>query len=238
MSQTPDLWRAPFRGNAPVSAILTIPGSKSVTNRALILSALAKTPSRLHKPLRSRDTELMAQGLRALGVRIEESRDSNGDEIWTVIPAQLFGPASIDVGNAGTVMRFLPPLAALARGLINFDGDPRSHERPLGPVISALEELGVTIDHKNRFTLPLTINGSGSIKGGVIEIDASSSSQFISALLLVGPAMKDGITVKHVGGSLPSQPHIDMTIAMVQSLMIPLLRSGKFYRANWKVKIL
>jgi len=216
MSQTPDLWRAPFRGNAPVSAILTIPGSKSVTNRALILSALAKTPSKLHKPLRSRDTELMAQGLRALGVRIVESRDSNGDEIWTVIPAQLFGPASIDVGNAGTVMRFLPPLAALARGLINFDGDPRSHERPLGPVISALEELGVTIDHKNRFTLPLTINGSGSIKGGVIEIDASSSSQFISALLLVGPAMKDGITVKHVGGSLPSQPHIDMTIAMLR----------------------
>ena len=216
MSQTPDLWRAPFRGNAPVSAILTIPGSKSVTNRALILSALAKTPSRLHKPLRSRDTELMAQGLRALGVRIEESRDSNGDEIWTVIPAQLFGPASIDVGNAGTVMRFLPPLAALARGLINFDGDPRSHERPLGPVISALEELGVTIDHKNRFALPLTINGSGSIKGGIIEIDASSSSQFISALLLVGPAMEDGITVKHVGGSLPSQPHIDMTIAMLR----------------------
>ena len=216
MSQTPDLWRAPFRGNAPVSAILTIPGSKSVTNRALILSALAKTPSRLHKPLRSRDTELMAQGLRALGVRIEESRDSNGDEIWTVIPAQLFGPASIDVGNAGTVMRFLPPLAALARGLINFDGDPRSHERPLGPVISALEELGVTIDHKNRFALPLTINGSGSIKGGIIEIDASSSSQFVSALLLVGPAMKDGITVKHVGGSLPSQPHIDMTIAMLR----------------------
>ena len=216
MSQTPDLWRAPFRGNAPVSAILTIPGSKSVTNRALILSALAKTPSKLHKPLRSRDTELMAQGLRALGVRIEESRDSNGDEIWTVIPAQLFGPASIDVGNAGTVMRFLPPLAALARGLINFDGDPRSHERPLGPVISALEELGVTIDHKNRFALPLTINGSGSIKGGIIEIDASSSSQFISALLLVGPAMKDGITVKHVGGSLPSQPHIDMTIAMLR----------------------
>ena len=216
MSQTPDLWRAPFRGNAPVSAILTIPGSKSVTNRALILSALAKTPSRLHKPLRSRDTELMAQGLRALGVRIEESRDSNGDEIWTVIPAQLFGPASIDVGNAGTVMRFLPPLAALARGLINFDGDPRSHERPLGPVISALEELGVTIDHKNRFALPLTINGSGSIKGGIIEIDASSSSQFVSALLLIGPAMKDGITVKHVGGSLPSQPHIDMTIAMLR----------------------
>jgi 3-phosphoshikimate 1-carboxyvinyltransferase len=158
----------------------------------------------------------MVKGLRALGIKIDESIDNNGDEIWTVTPAPLFGPASIDVGNAGTVMRFLPPLAALARGLINFDGDPRSHERPLGPVISALEELGVSIDHKNRFALPLTINGSGSIKGGIIEIDASSSSQFISALLLVGPAMVEGITVKHIGGSLPSQPHIDMTIAMLR----------------------
>ena len=216
MSQTQELWRAPFRGATPVSATLTIPGSKSVTNRALILSALAKTPSQLRKPLRSRDTELMVKGLRALGIKIDESIDNNGDEIWTVTPAPLFGPASIDVGNAGTVMRFLPPLAALARGLINFDGDPRSHERPLGPVISALEELGVSIDHKIRFALPLTINGSGSIKGGIIEIDASSSSQFISALLLVGPAMVEGITVKHIGGSLPSQPHIDMTIAMLR----------------------
>lgn len=211
-----DLWRAPFRGKSPVSAILTIPGSKSVTNRALILSALATTPSRLHKPLRSRDTELMLKGLRALGITIDESIDGNGDETWTVTPAPLFGPASIDVGNAGTVMRFLPPLAALAQGLVNFDGDPRSHERPLGPVISALEDLGVSIEHKNRYALPLTINGAGGIKGGIIEIDASSSSQFISALLLVAPAMKEGITIKHVGDALPSQPHIEMTIAMLR----------------------
>jgi 3-phosphoshikimate 1-carboxyvinyltransferase len=99
---------------------------------------------------------------------------------------------------------------------VNFDGDPRSHERPLGPVITALENLGVSIDHKNRFALPLTINGSGSLKGGVIEIDASSSSQFVSALLLIGPAMKDGITVRHIGKTLPSQPHIDMTIEMLR----------------------
>lgn len=210
------MWRAPFRGLNPVHATITIPGSKSVTNRALILSALAQTPSILRRPLRSRDTELMAQGLRSLGVGIEESVDSNGDELWTITPGPLFGPASIDVGNAGTVMRFLPPLAALARGLVNFDGDPRSHERPLGPVITALENLGVSIDHKNRFALPLTINGSGSVKGGVIEIDASSSSQFVSALLLIGPAMKDGITVRHIGKTLPSQPHIDMTIEMLR----------------------
>ena len=210
------MWRAPYRGLSPVHSTITIPGSKSVTNRALILSSLAQSPSILRKPLRSRDTELMAQGLRALGIEIEESIDAKGDEIWKVTPRPLYGPASIDVGNAGTVMRFLPPLAALARGLVHFDGDPRSHERPLGPVIAALEELGVSIDHKNRFALPLTINGSGKLKGGTVEIDASSSSQFVSALLLAGPAMEQGITIRHVGSSLPSQPHIDMTIAMLR----------------------
>jgi 3-phosphoshikimate 1-carboxyvinyltransferase len=158
----------------------------------------------------------MAQGLRSLGIGIDETIETNGDESWLITPGPLFGPTSIDVGNAGTVMRFLPPLAALASGLVNFDGDPRSHERPLGPVISALETLGVSIDHKGRFALPLTINGSGSLKGGVIEIDASASSQFVSALLLVGPAMRDGITVKHIGDTLPSQPHIDMTVAMLR----------------------
>ncbi len=210
------MWRAPFRGSKPVHATITIPGSKSVTNRALILSALASSPSKLRRPLRSRDTELMAQGLRSLGIGIDETIETNGDESWLITPGPLFGPTSIDVGNAGTVMRFLPPLAALASGLVNFDGDPRSHERPLGPVISALETLGVSIDHKGRFALPLTINGSGSLKGGVIEIDASASSQFVSALLLVGPAMRDGITVKHIGDTLPSQPHIDMTVAMLR----------------------
>ena len=210
------MWRAPYRGLSPVHSTITIPGSKSVTNRALILSSLAQSPSILRKPLLSRDTELMAQGLRALGIEIEESIDAKGDEVWKVTPRPLYGPASIDVGNAGTVMRFLPPLAALARGLVHFDGDPRSHERPLGPVIAALEELGVSIDHKNRFALPLTINGSGKLKGGTVEIDASSSSQFVSALLLVGPAMEQGITIRHVGSSLPSQPHIDMTIAMLR----------------------
>ena len=210
------MWRAPYRGLSPVHSTITIPGSKSVTNRALILSSLAQSPSILRKPLRSRDTELMAQGLRALGIEIEESIDAKGDEVWKVTPRPLYGPASIDVGNAGTVMRFLPPLAALARGLVHFEGDPRSHERPLGPVIAALEELGVSIDHKNRFALPLTINGSGKLKGGTVEIDASSSSQFVSALLLVGPAMEQGITIRHVGSSLPSQPHIDMTIAMLR----------------------
>ena len=227
------MWRAPYRGSKPVHATISIPGSKSVTNRALILSALASSPSTLRRPLRSRDTELMAQGLRSLGIGIDETIEANGDENWLITPGPLFGPTSIDVGNAGTVMRFLPPLAALANGLVNFDGDPRSHERPLGPVISALEALGVSIDHKNRFALPLTINGSGSLKGGVIEIDASASSQFVSALLLVGPAMRDGITVKHIGDTLPSQPHIDMTVAMLRQFGATVDDS---MRSQWRVE--
>ena len=213
-------WEAPFIGaignqKRIIDATITIPGSKSVTNRALILAAISQTPSRLRKPLSSRDTDLMVKGLRSLGCKIEEIKTDEGFD-YVITPAKLLGPTQIDVGNAGTVMRFLPPIAALANGLIHFDGDARSHERPLGPVITALEQLGISIEHGNKYRLPLTINGSGKIAGGVIEIDASASSQFVSALLLLGPATENGITVKHVGKSLPSQPHIDMTIQMLQ----------------------
>ena len=166
-----ELWRAPFRGDNPITAAITIPGSKSATNRALILAALAKTPSTLRKPLHSRDSALMIAGLKAIGCGI--TQESNGDLIIT--PGKFFGPASVDVGNAGTVMRFLPPVAALANGLVHFDGDARSHERPVGPVITALEELGVTIEHGNRYSLPLTINGSGKITGGTIANRSSNS---------------------------------------------------------------
>jgi 3-phosphoshikimate 1-carboxyvinyltransferase len=154
----------------------------------------------------------MIAGLKALGIDIQEA--ANGD--LTITPAPLFGPAQIDVGNAGTVMRFLPPVAAMAKGLIHFDGDERSHERPLGPVISALESLGVLIEHGSRYSLPMTINANGQLQGGSVEVDATSSSQFISALLLVAPATKEGITVIHTGTSLPSLPHIEMTIQMLR----------------------
>jgi 3-phosphoshikimate 1-carboxyvinyltransferase len=113
-------------------------------------------------------------------------------------------------------MRFLPPLAALAQGDISFDGDPRSYERPLGPVIKALEELGIEIDHGGRYSLPMVIKARGKIKGGALTIDASASSQFLSALLLVAPSMEEGITVTHRGGALPSMPHIEMTVAMLR----------------------
>ena len=206
-----ELWPAPFRGRKPVTSRVTIPGSKSVTNRALILAAQADSPSTLRRPLISRDSELMSAGLQAMGVSI-----NGNDDAWTLTPAPLRGPAHIDVGNAGTVMRFLPPLAALAQGDISFDGDPRSYERPLGPVIKALEELGIAIEHEGRYSLPLVIKAKGAIPGGALTIDASASSQFLSALLLVAPSMTNGITAQHRGGSLPSMPHIDMTVQMLR----------------------
>lgn len=195
-------------------ARITIPGSKSVTNRALILAALADSPSILRKPLHSRDSALMIGGLKALGVGIDQA--PNGD--LTITPAPLFGPAQIDVGNAGTVMRFLPPVAAMAKGILHFDGDPRSHERPLGPVIAALESLGVSIEHGGRYSLPMTMNANGQLDGGTVDVDASASSQFISALLMVAPATKKGITVRHTGATLPSIPHIDMTVHMLREV--------------------
>lgn len=223
------LWPAPHRGQTPVNARITIPGSKSVTNRALILAALADSPSLLHKPLHSRDSALMIAGLQAIGVGIEQA--ANGD--LTVTPAKLFGPASVDVGNAGTVMRFLPPVAAMAQGLIHFDGDARSHERPLGPVIAALESLGVSIEHGSRYSLPLTINANGQLRGGVVDVDASSSSQFISALLLVAPATKEGITIRHTGSTLPSMPHIEMTVQMLREVGVNVeVINGKEWRVS------
>ena len=215
MTSTHPLWPAPFRGRVPVDAIVTIPGSKSVTNRALILAAQATSPSIIRRPLISRDSELMSAGLAAMGVAIEDGRDERGD-FWRITPAPLTGPAKVDVGNAGTVMRFLPPLAALAHGDIAFDGDPRSYERPLGPVIKALEDLGIVIEHDGRYSLPMVMKSQGAIPGGELTIDASASSQFLSALLLVGPSMKNGITVKHEGGTLPSMPHIEMTVQMLR----------------------
>jgi 3-phosphoshikimate 1-carboxyvinyltransferase len=161
----------------------------------------------------------MVAGLKALGIGIEEATivvDGNEELQWIVTPAPMHGGVRVDVGNAGTVMRFLPPLAGLATGEVNFDGDPRSYERPLGPVIKALEELGVSIDHEDRYSLPLKLHGTGKISGGEITIDASESSQFLSALLLVAPSFTNGITVKHKGGSLPSMPHIEMTVEMLR----------------------
>lgn len=219
------LWPAPH-ASGPVAATVTVPGSKSVTNRALVLASLAAEPGWLRRPLRSRDTLLMAEALRAMGVGIEEQVSSSSTatggpdsgEAWRIIPSGLHGPATVDVGNAGTVMRFLPPVAALADGPIRFDGDPRSYERPLGGVIDALRVLGARIDDDGRGALPMTVHGGGALDGGAVEIDASSSSQFVSALLLSAPRFNQGVEVRHVGSRLPSMPHIRMTVDMLRTV--------------------
>lgn len=201
-------WPAP-RARGPVRATVTVPGSKSITNRALVLAALAEAPSVLRAPLRSRDTDLMAAALRELGTAIDEG----GDGSWLVTPAPLRGPAQVDCGLAGTVMRFLPPVAALAEGRITFDGDPRARERPLDTVLDALRELGAEV---HGSTLPFEVRGAGKLDGGEVTIDASSSSQFVSGLLLSAARFGHGVTVHHRGGSVPSLPHIEMTVAMLR----------------------
>jgi 3-phosphoshikimate 1-carboxyvinyltransferase len=202
-------WPAPV-ATGPVRATVRLPGSKSQTNRALVLAALAREPAVLVAPLRSRDTDLMSAGLRAMGATI----DDTGDD-WTVTPRALRGPATVDVGNAGTVMRFLPPVAALAEGDVLFDGDPRSRQRPLAPVVTALRSLGVQVTAP-RDRLPLTVHGRGWVLGGSVVIDASQSSQFVSALLLAAPRFADAVEVRHRGGRLPSGAHVDMTVAMLR----------------------
>jgi 3-phosphoshikimate 1-carboxyvinyltransferase len=179
------------------------------------LAAIATTPSTIRKPLSSRDTDLMVKGLQSLGCVIDQIKTDDGLD-YLVKPKKLMGPTQIEVGNAGTVMRFLPPIAALASGLIHFDGDARSHERPIAPVIKALEQLGISIEHNGKYKMPITINGAGKVKGGNVEIDASASSQFVSALMLLAPATQEGITIKNIGASLPSLPHIEMTIQMLE----------------------
>lgn len=210
MSDSPATWPAPYAGG-PVSATVSLPGSKSITNRALILSALADGPCEVRRPLRARDTDLMAQALRRLGTTVEESDDG-----WRVRSGPLRGPAQVDCGLAGTVMRFVPPVAALAFGTVDFDGDPRARERPMRQVLDALRGLGARVDDEGRGTLPFRVVGEGSLPGGAVTIDASASSQFVSALLLAGPRFERGVEVRHQGPAVPSQPHIDMTVRMLR----------------------
>ncbi|URN10197.1 3-phosphoshikimate 1-carboxyvinyltransferase [Actinomadura madurae] len=203
-------WSAPV-AHAPVDATVPLPGSKSMTNRALVLAALAEAPVCITRPLHSRDTELMADALRDLGTSIGEDYAD-----WQVMPEPLKGPARVDVGLAGTVMRFLPPVAALASGEVFVDGDPRARERPMGPIVTALRALGADIDDGGRGALPFTVRGTGSVAGGRVTIDASASSQLVSGLLLAAPRFAKGVEVRHEGPPVPSAPHLAMTVRMLR----------------------
>jgi 3-phosphoshikimate 1-carboxyvinyltransferase len=227
VTDLPDPWPAP-RANHPVDAVVTLPGSKSLTNRALVLAAIADGPSVVRRALRSRDTTLMAAALTALGSTV----DTSGDD-WVVTPGAFDRDAEVDCGLAGTVMRFVPPVAGLSSGAVSFDGDPHMRKRPIGEILGALRTLGVDVAGE---ALPFTVHGTGSVRGGTVVVDASASSQFISALLLAGARYEEGVDVRHDGKPVPSLPHIDMTVAMLREHGVEVDSPSSSGDANrWRV---
>jgi len=202
-------WTAPV-ATGPVRGRVSVPGSKSVTNRALLLAALSGGPASVSGAPATRDTALMVGALRALGVPVTV----DGEHVTIAAHDGLRGGGAVDCGLAGTVMRFVPPAAALADGPVAFDGDPRARERPMGTVLDALRALGAVVDGDG---LPFTLRGSGALPGGDVVIDASASSQFVSGLLLSAARYDKGVTVHHDGKPVPSLPHIDMTVEMLRA---------------------
>jgi 3-phosphoshikimate 1-carboxyvinyltransferase len=217
-------WAAPLAKSA-ISAQISVPGSKSLTNRELVLSALASGPSEILNPLESRDSTLMIEALRQLGSEIESTPN-----LLRITPKPIFGPAQIDCGLAGTVMRFVPPVAALAQGEVSFDGDVAARSRPMQATVDSLRALGVEVSGSG---LPFTIHGTGEVLGGEVSIDASESSQFVSGLLLVAARLKNGLTLNHVGKSLPSTPHIDMTIDTLAKRGVSVTRVSS---TSWRIE--
>ncbi|REE02636.1 3-phosphoshikimate 1-carboxyvinyltransferase [Citricoccus nitrophenolicus] len=225
-----DPWPAP-RASSPVSGTVRVPGSKSLTNRYLVLAALADGPSRLRGVLDSRDSRLMVQALVALGATITEVAPGTVEVTPLPTPVPTTGPdagpggpggplgdVTIDCGLAGTVMRFVPPVAALVSGTVRFTGDEAALSRPMGPVLDGLAGLGVRMDGPglDAGTLPFTVHGTGGVDGGRVEVDASGSSQFVSALLLAAPRFRDGLHLVHTGATVPSPEHVGMTVAVLR----------------------
>lgn len=221
-------WPAPV-SSALLNATVSLPGSKSLTNRELVLSALADSPTLLTAPLASRDSALMIEALRLLGTKVEEL--ANGD--LKITPAAFDRSANIDCGLAGTVMRFVPPMSVLANDDIRFDGDLAARRRPMHTTIESLQALGVKVTDEGAAALPFTVHGTGSVAGGEITIDASASSQFVSGLLLAAARFENGLTLKHEGEHLPSMPHIEMTLDCLEKRGVKVSSPAE---AVWRVE--
>ncbi|MEJ2885406.1 3-phosphoshikimate 1-carboxyvinyltransferase [Actinomycetospora aeridis] len=214
MSDQP--WAAPT-ADGPVRGTVSVPGSKSVTNRALVLAALGTdgVTRTVRGAARSRDTTLMAGALDALGATVTTTEGRAGTLDIAITAPPVFRAAHVDCGLAGTVMRFVPPLAALADGPVVLDGDPRARERPMGGIVAGLRGLGVEVTGE---ALPLTVAGGPHPAGGEVTVDASASSQFVSGLLLSGARYARGVTVTHAGErGVPSLPHVAMTVTMLRA---------------------
>ncbi|MFM7034012.1 MAG: 3-phosphoshikimate 1-carboxyvinyltransferase, partial [Planctomycetia bacterium] len=200
----------------PVVGSIRPPGSKSITNRALICAALARGETRLSGALDSQDTRVMVDGLRALG--IEVVADWSRGEIRVagcggVIPASS---ATIDCAASGTTIRFLSALCGLGRGRYRLDGTPRMRKRPIGDLLGALESLGAVATAESPGGCPpVTIDGVG-IVGGTARIEGSVSSQFASGLAMVAPCTRDGMTIEFTG-RLVSLPYLEMTRRVMES---------------------
>ena len=175
-----------------------------------MLAALADGPSTLTGLLDARDTQLMRDALTGLGVAITDLSEG----VVRVDPPDRFRPTDVKVGLAGTVMRFVPPLAALADGASRFEGDAEATARPIGPLLHGLRQAGVDIEHPE--SLPFTVRGAGRVAGGPVSIDSSGSSQFVSGLLMAGARFDRGLELRHNGATLPSRPHIALTVAMLR----------------------
>ena len=220
-------WPAPL-ATEQLDATLGLPGSKSLTNRELVLSALADEPSVLTGLLMSRDSLLMIDALKALGSEISIAADGKVH----VKPATFDRSANIDCGLAGTVMRFVPPISVLSNQDVHFDGDAAARRRPMKTTIDSLRALGVSVTDADLGALPFTVHGTGSVPGGEITIDASSSSQFVSGLLLAAARYETGLIVRHEGEHLPSMPHIEMTIDCLAKRSVKVTRIGD---SAWQV---
>jgi len=214
-------------------ASIKLPGSKSLTNRELVLAALADSPTELIEPLISRDSELMIAALTSLGARFDRLTDSI--LVTPIDAAKAADSVAIDCGLAGTVMRFVPPLAGLHEGSVEFDGDEAAKRRPMATTIDSLRALGVSVQQPETSVgrLPFTVSSRGSIRGGELEIDASESSQFVSGLLLAAARFEDGLTLTHRGDHLPSMPHIEMTLDCLQKRGVDARQTAE---ATWRVE--
>ncbi|NEG96153.1 3-phosphoshikimate 1-carboxyvinyltransferase [Bifidobacterium sp. SMB2] len=222
------LWRAPFAAE-PLDATVTIPGSKSLSNRYLVLAAMGTKPVTLIGLLRSRDTELMMGALEALGVSCVADADDETTVVVTPPENGVFrGGSSVFCGLAGTVMRFVPALALYADGPVHFDGDKQSYQRPMGPLLEGLRQLGARIDFEGEpGHLPFTLTPPEQAVGGSVSIDSSGSSQFISGLLLGAPKLGGGLRLTHTGEHLPSLPHIRMTMADLGAAGVDVRMDGR-----------
>lgn len=224
-----EAWAAPA-ATGPIDGLVEVPSSKSLTARYLLLAAIADAPVRVHRPLVSRDSILMLDALTTLGVGVERSDD---DATWTLTPPdRLRGGVDVECGLAGTVMRFVPALAVSADGPVHFDGDPEARTRPVGPLVQALTDLGARVTPAGATTLPFTVDGTEGTTAAQVRLDASASSQFVSALLLAAPRLPRGLRVEHVGGRLPSLPHIEMTVQVLRAAGVDVEWDGG---TSWQV---